>query len=279
MAVGFKRNNKFIPTGQKMLSPTRKSRTRYANGAGMDQILEQAIRDFASKRKQAYNNYKANQDAKFERELTLRRKFQGKLITAYRQANAQKIRSGRELEKFIRAEIPDLPKDKETAKFVVNVLRDFNKQEEQLEKAKKGKGKEEQLALQKTFDESLTKSELSFKTAQSKRDTEFANQQAKMNKEKEKEIDKLRKEAREADEARKEAEKKAKESAKTQKDPNATQEEKTEAKQEAKQAEQTAQKEEKDETTFADDVAEELKKDTQEVKTEDFSFGFPEEIL
>ena len=177
MAVGFKRDGKFIPTGQKMLSKTRKSRTRYANGAGMDQILEQSIRDFASKRKQAYNNYKANQDAKFEKEIALRRKFQSRLIRAFRLANAQNIKSGRDLEKFIRAQIPELPKEKDTAKFVVNVLKDFKKQEEQLEKSKKGKGKEEQQALQKVFDDSLKDSETEFIKQQTEQDRLFRNEQ------------------------------------------------------------------------------------------------------
>jgi len=163
MVVGFKRNNKFIPTGQKMVSKSRKSRIRYANGAGMDQILEQSIKDFATKRKNAYNAYKANQEEKFNKEIALRRKFQSRLITAFRQAQRQNIKSGRDLEKFIRAQIPDLPKEKDTGKFVVRILRDFKKQEEQLEKSKRGKSPEEKTALEKSFNDSLIESEQVFK--------------------------------------------------------------------------------------------------------------------
>ena len=198
MAVGFKRNNKFIPTGQKMVSKSRKSRTRYANGAGMDQILEQSIRDFASKRKQAYNNYKANQDAKFEKEIALRRKFQSRLIRAYRLAIAQNIKSGRDLEKFIRAQIPELPKENDTKNFVVTILKDFKKQEEQLAKAKKGKGKDEQKALQKVFDDALEKSETEFITQQTEQDRLFRAEQNRIDGEEKAKQKKAREQAEDA---------------------------------------------------------------------------------
>jgi len=201
MAVGFKRDGKFIPTGQKMVSKSRRSRVRYANGAGMDQILEQSIRDFASKRKDAYNNYRANQEAKFDKEVALRRKFQSRLIKAWRLANAQNIKSGRNLEKFIRAQIPELPKEKGIDKFVVNVLRDFKKQEEQLAKSKKGKGKEEQQALQKVFDDSLKDSETEFIKQQTEQDRLFRNEQNKIDGENEAKRKKARQEAEDAQKA------------------------------------------------------------------------------
>ena len=359
MAVGFKRDGKFIPTGQKMVSKSRKSRVRYANGAGMDQILEQSIRDFASKRKDAYNNYKANQEAKFDKEIALRRRFQSRLIKAWRLANAQNIKSGRDLEKFIRAQIPDLPKEKDTAKFVVNVLKDFKKQEEQLSKSKKGKTKEEQQALQKVFDDSLKDSETEFKKVQVEQDRVFRNEQNKIDgeneakrkkarqeadnaekaeqkaredeedakrkqKETEEAVEQARKDKEEADKKEKEAQvaeemakqeqaqaqKQDEESAKreqmevqAQKDKEEAEEaleeqkvaeriekESAEAEQRAQQEQAEAQKqaeesakqaeiEAKQETTFANEVAEELKEEKQDIKTEDFSFGFPEEIV
>ncbi len=359
MAIGFKRDGKFIPTGQKMVSKSRRSRVRYANGAGMDQILEQSIRDFASKRKEAYNNYRANQEAKFDKEIALRRKFQSRLIRAWRLANAQNIKSGRNLEKFIRAQIPELPKEKGIDKFVVNVLKDFKKQEEQLAKAKKGKGKEEQQALQKTFDKSLEDSETEFIKQQTEQDRLFRNEQNKIDGENEAKRKQARKEAEDAQTAeqkktedeinakrkqkeaevaeeiakkdKEEADKKEKETqeaeakaqqeqaeaqkqeeesakreqmeAQAQRDKEEAEEaqeqqkvaeriekesaeaeakaqqEQAEAQKQAEQSAKQAEIEAKQETTFASEVAEELKQDKQDIKTEDFSFGFPEEIV
>ncbi len=270
MAVGFKRDGKFIPTGQKMVSKTRKSRIRYANGAGMEQILEQSIKDFATKRKNAYNDYKANQEAKFEKEIALRRKFQSKLIKAYRFAKAQNVQSGRDLEKFIRAQIPDLPKEKNTAKFVVRVLRDFNEQEKRLEKAKKGKSEEEQTALQKAFEDSLRDSAIAFQEQQNDQDKKFNAEQKKIDDKNEKNRQKLEKENKEKADAIKKQKEAQEEARKKQT---------KEAEEKVEQAEKEVKKESQDVTTFAEDVTEELKKDKEEIKTEDFSFGFPEEIV
>ncbi len=270
MVKGFKDDSgKFHPIGQRGVSKnSRKSRVRYSNGASL--LLDQSIRDFARNRKEAYKTYKANQEEKFNRELEMRRRFQGKLIVAFRQARAQNVKQGRDLEKFIRQQIPDLPKEKGIEKFVQNVLRDFVKQEARLEKEKKGKSEVDKKALQDAFDDSLTRSKATFEKIQSEQDIEFAKEQKKQADKNQKNIQKLEKEAKQADDARKQLEKDVKE---------AQEKQTKEATEKAEQSAKKVDKEEKDEATFANEVAQELKEDKQELKTEDFSFGFPEEIV
>ncbi len=83
-------------------------------------------------------------------------------------------------------------------------------------------------------------------------------------------------EAEEALEQNKVAERIEKESAEAE---AKAQQELAEAQKQAEESAKQAVIEAKQETTFASDVAEELKVEKQEIKNEDFSFGFPEEIV
>lgn len=280
MAKGFKdQDGKFHPIGQSGVS--RKSRTRnvrYSNGVGSAQILEKENRDFANKIKERYNQFKANQLDSFNEEVAMRRKFRGRLITAYRQAVRQNIKSGKDLEKFIRQQVPDLPQERGINKFVTKVLKEFKKQEESLEKSKRGKSEEEKTKLETQFELSLKESETQFRIVQAQQDKKFREEAEKRDKDSQKKIDKLEKEAKEAEDANKQAQKDADEARKKEKE-GASQEQQKKADEKAEESAKQAEKEQKDETTFADEVAEELKQDKQEAKTEDFSFGFPSEIV
>ena len=279
MVKGFKdRNGKFHPINQGRVGKTRYAKVRYSNGAGSAQILEKENRDFANKIKQRYNQFKANQDEKFQKDIDLRRKFQNKLITAFRQARAQNVREGRDLEKFVRQQIPDLPRDKGIEKFVKGVLRDFVRQEARLEKVKVGKSEEEKQKLQDSFEQSLKQSEVKFREAQVDQNKKFRDESEKREKKQNAEIEKLEKKVKDKEDAERQAEKDADEVRKKVKQ-GASQPEQASAEAKADASEKKAEQQAKEETTFADQVAEELQKDKQEAKTEDFSFGFPEEVI
>jgi len=274
LVKGFKdRDGKFHPIKQGRVGKTRYAKVRYSNNAGSTQILEKQNRDFANKIKERYNQFKANQDDKFQKDIELRRKFQNKLITAFRQARAQNVREGRDLEKFVRQQIPDLPRDKGIEKFVKGVLRDFVKQEARLEKVKAGKSEEEKTKLQDAFEQSLKDSELKFRDAQVDQNKKFREESEKREKKQNAELDKLKKKVKDKEDAERQAEKDA-ENAR-----NASIENKPQAEAKAEASEMKAEQEAKEETTFTDQVTEEFQKDMQEAKTEDFSFGFPEEIV
>lgn len=274
MVKGFKdRNGKFHPINQGRVGKTRYAKVRYSNGAGSAQVLEKENRDFANKIKERYNQFKANQEEKFQKDIDLRRKFQNKLITSFRQARAQNVREGRDLEKFVRQQIPDLPRDKGIEKFVKGVLRDFVKQEARLEKVKAGKSEEEKQKLQDAFEQSLKESELKFREAQTIQNTKFREESEKREKKQNTEIEKLEKKVKDKEDAERQATKDAENARK------ASKENKPQAEAKAEASEKKAEQEQKEETTFADQVAEELQKDKQEAKTEDFSFGFPEEVI
>jgi len=278
---GFKdRDGKFHPIGQSggVRKSRQTSKVRYSNGSGSAQILEKQNRDFANKIKDRYNQFKANQLENFNDEIAMRRKFRGRLIIAYRQAIRQKIKSGRDLEKFIRGKIPDLPQEKGINKFVTKVLREFKKQEESLEKDKRGKSKEEKEALDTLFEDSLKESEAQFRIVQTDQDTKFRDEVDKRDAKHKKEIEKLEQKAKDAEDSLRQRDKDKADADKKEKE-GASQEEQKKADDKAQESEKQAEQEQKEETTFADEVADELKKDQQEAKTEDFSFGFPSEIV
>jgi len=278
LVKGFKRDGKFHPITQGRVGKTRYARVRYSNGAGSAETIEQEIKDFARRTKDRYNKYKANQDEKFHQDIEMRRKFQSRLIKSFRQARDQNIREGKDLEKFIRQQIPDLPRDKGIEKFVKGVLHDFVKQEAQLQRNKQGKGEEEKKRLQETFEKSLTEAEIRFRDVQVDQDKKFRQESEKREKDNKAEIDKLKKKVKDKEDAEKQARKDADEARKKEQQ-GASQEEQKKADEKAKASEHKAEQEQKEETTFADEVKEEFKEEKQEVKTEDFSFGFPEEIV
>jgi len=280
LVKGFKDSSgKFHPTGQIGVSKrTRYAKVRYSNGAGSMQVLEQSVKDFATNRKVAYQKFKANQEDKFQKDLELRRKFRSKLISAYRQARAQNVKSGRDLEKFIRGQIPDLPKDKGINKFVETVIREFKKQEGKLESQKKGKSEEEKAKLDQAFENSLKQSEAQFRVVQAEQEKKFRVESDKRDTENKKEIEKLKKKAQDLEDANTQKEKDRKEADRLEKE-NASKAEQASAEQKAKESEKMVVQEQKDETTFANEVISELKEDTKEVKQEDFDFGFPEAIV
>lgn len=273
MVTGFKKDGVFHPI-TKGRGVSKNSRVRYANDTGSSQEINQGVKAFARKVKQRHDQFKANQKENFNRELETRRKFEGKLIEAFRQGRAQGVNNSRKMEKFIRQAIPDLPDDKQTNKFVVRVLKDFIDREKELERRKKGKSDIDKEELQEEFEKSLKDSRALFETLQAKQDTEFAKETAKIIKEKEKESKKFEQERDDAIKKQKEAEEKARNTAK---DPNATTEEKNKAEQQAQQTEKEAEKTEEKQQDFAQEVLDELQKVETSVQSEDV--GFPSEII
>ncbi len=258
LVKGFKdRDGKFHPINQGRVGKTRYAKVRYSNGAGSAQILEKQNRDFANKIKERYNQFKANQEEKFQKDIELRRKFQNKLIVAFRQARAQNVKEGRDLEKFVRQQIPDLPRDKGIEKFVKGVLRDFVKQEARLEKVKSGKSEEEKQKLQDAFEQSIRESEVRFKDAQVDQNKKFREDTEKREKKQNAEIEKLEKKVKDKEDAERKAEKDADEARKKEQQ-GASQAEQASAEAKAETSEKKAEQEAKEETTFADQVAEEL---------------------
>lgn len=279
MVTGFKRDGVFHPITQ-YRGVSRNSRVRYANGIGSSQQLNEEAKSFAKKIKQRYEQHKAQQQDDFNRELSLRRKYESRLISAYRLAKRQQINDPKKLERFIRSQIPDLPNDKTMNKFVVNVLRDFKKSEEELARKKKGKSEAEQKALEEDFTASLKASDLIFQKLQKDQETKFAEDQKAFNEKIAKQNEKLKKEVEQAEEARKNAVKKAEDARKTAQNPNATEEEKKKTQEEAGKAEQSAKKEEKESVNFAQDVYDELRKEAEKVSKEtEVEVGFPEGII
>ena len=270
------KDDKFHPITQ-YGGVSKNNRVRYSNNIGSQQLLQESVKLFARKTKEKYNEYKAKQDAKFEKDLEMRRKFEGRLISAYMLARKQQISSPRDLEKFIRQQIPDLPKGKETDEFVVRTLRDFKNRIENLEKSQKGKPKEEQKALEDEFKDSIRESQASFKKIQAEQDKKFVDDQKKYREEINKKLEKLEKEAQEKEDAVKQMKKDFEELQKKKKE-GASKEEQQNAQHKADESAKKAEKESKDETTFASDVAEELKKDEAKIEF-DFSESFPSGIV
>ena len=263
MVSGFKDSSgKFHPISQqKGVSRKSRSRVRYSNGAGSAQEIDAEVRNFGTKIRDRYNKYKLEQEEDFKRATAIRRKYGGKLITAYRLAQKQQIKDGRDLEKFIRRQIPDLPKDKSTNRFVVDLLRDFKKSLKQLEKKKRGKSEDEVKALQKDFEESLVETETLFHNQQLDQEKEFKKEEDKRDGEFKQKIKKQNEEAKQAREAEDEKIKKEKEAEKAE-------QEKKKAEADAKQAEESAKKAEQ-EAKQASDEEEKKKAEAQAKQAED----------
>ena len=221
---------------------SKNNRVRYSNNIGSQQILQEGIKSFARKTKEKYDQYRAEQDAKYEKDLEMRRKFEGKLITAYMLARKQQISNPRDLEKFIRQQIPDLPKGKETNEFVIRTLRDFKNRIENLEKSQKGKPKEEQKALEDEFKDSIRESQASFKKIQAEQDKKFVDDQKKYREEINKKLEKLEKEAQEKEDAVKQMKKDFEELQKKKKE-GASKEEQQNAQHKADESAKKAEKE------------------------------------
>lgn len=256
----------------------RKSQSyRYANDSGLSSMLEKSIKDFATNRKNQYMKFKEAQDQKFQEEIDMRRRFSGRLITAFRLAQKQNITKPKELEKFIRAQIPDLPKGKDTNKFVEKVLKEFVKQERQFEKKIEGKSEAEQKLLREAFDQSIKDSEERFEAIQKDLDKKFDKQREKNAEEFKKKQEKLKKEEKDRIKAEKDA-KKAEQELKEKEQSGASESEVKQAEQKVEQTEKIAEKEAKEEQDFAMDVLEELEKEKQQMNKE-FEVGFPSGIV
>lgn len=280
MVSGFKdRDGKFHPISQGGVRKSRHgSRTRYANDAGLSSILGQSVKDFATLNRDRYNTWKTQQDEKFQEELVLRRKFRVPLIRAFRLARAQEITRPKELEKFIRQNIPDLPKGKKTNRFVEKVLKEFVKEEARFKQRKAGKSEEEQKKLDQAFENALDESEAVFKKIEKDRDVEF-NKHEKEDKQKWlSRIDKLNKETEKSAEKADKLQKDIDELNKRNRE-GASTEDVNQAKKQAQESEKEAKDERKDETNFASDVFDELAKEQNKSDHTDFSFGFPSEII
>ena len=289
MVRGFKDSEGvFHPIGSYHGGKRKSQSHRYANDVGLSLLLEKSVKNFATKRKEQYKNFKAKQQAEFQEEISMRRRFSGKLITAFRLARAQGITNPRQLEKFIRAQVPDLPSGKKTNKFVEKVLREFVKQEKEFNKKIQGKSEAEKQLLQDAFDNSIKESETRFATIQKEIDEKFEAEQKKQKKEFDEKIEKLKKEEKEKSEAEQRAKQAEEELAKKEKELQKEKDKNEKAKLEAEvkkaenkveQTEKVAEKEKKDEVTFANEVMAELDKDSKQSSPQDFSFGFPTDIV
>lgn len=280
MVKGFKdKDGKFHPIGQSGVRKIRQiSKVRYSNDTGLSQILGQSVKDFAKLNRDRYNTWKSEQDDKFQEELVLRRKFRVPLIRAFRLARAQEIRKPKELEKFIRQTIPDLPSGKKTNRFVEKVLKEFIKEEARFKSRISGKSEEEKKKLEIAFEEALTESEKVFNNVQSQRDEAFAKQEKQDTQKFQKRIEKLDAEAKKHNEAEEQL-RKDNEALKKRFEQDASKADINQAKEKAQESAQEEKKEQKDETNFASDVFDELARDQQKSESMDFEFGFPSEIV
>lgn len=280
MVKGFKdRDGKFHPIGQSGVRKNRQtSKVRYANDTGLTQILGQSVKDFAILNRDRYNTWKTDQEEKFQEDLVLRRKFRVPLIRAFRLARAQEIKKPKELEKFIRQTIPDLPSGKKTNRFVEKVLKEFIKEEARFKSRISGKSEEEKKKLEIAFEEALTESEKVFNNIQSQRDEAFKKQEKQDTEKFQKRMDKLDAEAKKHKEAEEQL-RKDNEALKKRMEQDASKADINEAKEKAQESAQEEKKEQKDETNFASDVFDELAKDQQKSESMDFEFGFPSEIV
>ena len=280
MVKGFKdKDGKFHPIGQSGVRKIRHiSKVRYSNDAGLSQVLGQSVKDFATLNRNRYNTWKTEQQQKFEEDLVLRRKFRVPLIRAFRLARAQEIKKPKELEKFIRQSIPDLPSGKKTNRFVEKVLKEFIKEEARFKSRISGKTEEEKKELEKAFEMALTESEAVFNKIESERDEKFEKQEKQDTEKWQKRIDKLDAEAKKHKDAEEQL-KKDNEALKKRFEQDASKADINEAKEKAQESAQEEKKEQKDETNFASDVFDELAKDQQKSESMDFEFGFPSEIV
>jgi len=280
LVKGFKdRDGKFHPIGQSGVRRNRQiTKIRYSNDAGLSQILGQSVKDFAKLNRDRYSVWKTEQEEKFQEDLVLRRKFRVPLIRAFRLARAQEIRKPKELEKFIRQNIPDLPKGRKTNKFVEKVLKEFIKEETRFKSRISGKSEEEKKKLETAFEEALTESEAVFNKIQGQRDQAFAKQEKQDTEKFQKKIDKLNDEAKKHHESEDQL-KKDNDALKKRFEQDASKDVINDAKEKAQESAQEEKKEQKDETNFASDVFDELAKDQQKSESMDFEFGFPSEIV
>ena len=278
MVTGFKDDkNKFHPITQYAGGKRKSQSYRYANDSGLSTMLEQSVKDFARNRKNQFQRYREEQNRKFQEEIDMRRRFSGRLIQSFRLAQKQGITNPKQLEKFIRGQIPDLPHGRSTNKFVEKVLKEFVKQEKQFEKNISGKSEAEQKLLRQAFDQSIVDSEKRFEQIQKDLDKKFDEQRKKEEQEFKKKQEKLKKEEQDRVKAQKEA-KQAEEELKKKKQSDASQEEIAKAEQKVEQTEKIAEKEAKQEQDFAMEVLEELEKEKQKMSQE-FEVGFPTEII
>lgn len=279
MVKGFKdKDNVFHPIGQYRGGKKRATSHRYANDIGLSTLVERSISDFAIKRKNQFKEFKRNQQIEFEKEIEMRRRFSGKLIIAFRLARDQGITNPRQLEKFIRSQIPELPTGRKTNKFVEKVLREFVKQEKEFTKKISGKSEAEQRLLKQAFDNSIKESETRFANIQKDIDKKFKEQGEREQKEFDEKLKRIKKEEKEKLDAEKNA-KKAEDELKKKVQINAPEFEIEEAEKKVEKTEKVAEKETKDETTFASEVITELEKEKKEMSESDFDFGFPTEIV
>jgi len=280
LVKGFKdKDGKFHPIGQSGVRKIRQiSKIRYSNDTGLTQILGQSVKDFAKLNRDRYNIWKVDQEDKFQEELVLRRKFRVPLIRAFRLARAQEIRKPKELEKFIRQTIPDLPSGKKTNRFVEKVLKEFIKEETRFKSRISGKSEEEKKKLEIAFEEALTESEKVFNNIQSQRDEAFAKQEKQDTQKFQKRIEKLDTESKKHKDAEEQL-RKDNEALKKRIQQDTSKADINEAKEKVQESAQEEKKEQKDETNFASDVFDELAKDQQKSESMDFEFGFPSEIV
>lgn len=278
MARGFKdTEGKFHPITQYAGGKKKNQSHRYANDSGLSSMLERSVKDFATKRKNQFKEFKETQNQKFQEEIDMRRRFSGKLIIAFRLAQKQGIKNPKQLEKFIRAQIPDLPEGRDTNRFVEKVLREFVKQERDFSKKIKGKSEAEQKLLKQAFDQSIIDSENRFAEIQKDLDKKFEEQAKKDAKEFEEKQKKLKKEENDRIQAEKK-ERQAKEELEKKKQSGASESEIKQAEQKVEQTEKIADVEAKEEKDFAMDVLEELEKEKNQMNNE-FEVGFPSEII
>jgi hypothetical protein len=277
---GFKdKDGKFHPIGQSGVRKSRQvAKVRYANDAGLSQVLGQSVKDFAKLNRDRYNIWKKDQGDKFDEELRLRRKFRVPLIRAFRLARDQEITKPKELEKFIRQNIPDLPKGKKTNRFVEKVLKEFVKEEKRFKSRIAGKSEEEQKKLETSFERALTESEAVFNKIEKERDQKFEQQEKQDTLKWQNRINKINVEANKHKESEEQL-RKDNEALRKRMEQEASKADVNDAKEKVNESAKEEKQEQRNETNFASDVFDELAKDQEKSESMDFEFGFPSEIV
>lgn len=198
MVQGFIRDKKFHPISTskgKRLSRTAQLGRDLRVGQDGDTIaklLNARVRQFASDRAHLYGRIQEEQRDKNVHLRDLNTRLRPKIIRQFRLARDQNILKPKELESFLLAKIPELGSDRQSIKFVTNVIQEFLNREKDFEKRIKDKPSDEQATLRTAFKSAETDTDVSIKKELKSADKQFNKNQETKVKDLQKKIDKFR---------------------------------------------------------------------------------------
>ncbi len=198
MVQGFIRDKKFHPISAN--KGKRLSRTALLgrdlrvgqDGDTIAKLLNARVKQFASDRAHLYGRIQEEQRDKNIQRRDLNTRLRPKILKQFRLARAQNIVKPRDLEDFLLAKIPELKSDRQSIKFVTNVIQEFLDREKDFEKKIKDKPAGEQAELREAFKSAETDTEDSIKKELKNTDKQFNKNQDKKVKDLQNKIDNFR---------------------------------------------------------------------------------------